>query len=144
MSRLLLHSGVKDSDRSQPLVVHLGVDELEAVVRRVVRDEFQAALEAAGCPEVTDRTEGELEPLLTASQLAEVLNCGVRTLKRWLQEGVAPPPLRTPGSRLRWYRSDVKRWIEQRSEEPRAQIASLGTHPSPTEPGPKTWRRAAD
>ncbi len=131
-------------DHSAELVVQLNVGELVALMRGVVRDEVSAALEASRESTPASGTPDELEQLLTASQLAEVLNCGVRTLKRWLQEGVAPPPLQTPGSRLRWYRDDVKRWIEQRSGDPRARMASMETHPSPTELGPKTWRRAAD
>ena len=128
----------------RPLVVQLEVSELEALVRGVVRDELRSASEEQQALRRDDTDGEELEPLLTASQLADVLNCGVRTLKRWLQEGVAPPPLETPGSRLRWYMPAVKRWIEQRSGESADRDASLETHDTRSTPGPRPWRKAAD
>lgn len=102
---------------SRTLVVQLDVDELEKLVRGVVRDELLALREESEAASASDADGGELEPLLTVSQLAEVLNCGVRTLKRWLQEGVAPPPVETPGCGLRWYRPAVRRWLEERCPE---------------------------
>lgn len=131
-------------ERPAELVVQLNVGELEALVRGVVRDEVTAALEASRESTSRSGTTDELEQLLTASQLADVLNCGVRTLKRWLQEGVAPPPLETPGSRLRWYMPAVKRWIEQRSRESAERDVSLETYDSRSTPGSTRWRKAAD
>ncbi len=128
----------------KPLVVHLDVNELEALVRGVVRDELRSASEERQSIRRDDTDGEELEPLLTASQLADVLNCGVRTLKRWLQEGVAPAPLETPGSRLRWYMPAVKRWIEQRSRESAERDVSLGAYDGRSTPGPTPWRKAAD
>lgn len=99
---------------SRTLVVQLDVAELENLVRGVVRDELLALREESEAASTANADGGELEPLLTASQLAEILNCGVRTLKRWLQEGLAPSPVETPGSGLRWYRPAVRRWLEER------------------------------
>lgn len=104
-----------DSHRLPALVVQLTTAQLEGLIRGVVRDEVAAALEQVQGPTNQTDLQGELEPLLTASQLSKILNCGVRTLKRWLQEGVAPPPLETPGSRLRWQPSAVRRWLRERS-----------------------------
>jgi len=135
---------MKDSDSPRPLVVHLDVSELEALVRGVVRDELLAATEQGQCGGVRNVADPELEPLLTASQLAEVLNCGVRTLKRWLQEGVAPPPAETPGVRLRWYKPAVRRWLEQHcpgvAESPLA--SGKGAHT--TEQPQSRWRKVED
>jgi len=128
----------------RPLVVQLEVGELEALVRGVVRDELRAASEERQTKRCEDTDGEELEPLLTASQLADVLNCGVRTLKRWLQEGVAPPPLETPGSRLRWYMPAVKRWIEQKSRESAGREVSRETDDRRRAAGPTRWRKAAD
>ena len=53
---------------------------------------------------------------LSAVQVAEMLGVGPRTLRRWRHEGRAPRPLR--GSGLpRWRRTDVLRFLEQRSAE---------------------------
>ena len=103
---------MNNCDSPRLLVVHLDVAELEAVARPAFRDELAGATKqscGAGSPSGHD---GELEPLLTASQLTSVLNCSVRTLKTWLQEGAAPPPLETPGSQLRWYKPAAKHWLE--------------------------------
>lgn len=114
------------------------------MVRGVVRDELRAVSELSQSIRLDDTGGEELEPLLTASQLADVLNCGVRTLKRWLQEGVAPPPLETPGSRLRWYMPAVRRWIEQKSRESAEREESFETGDRRTAEGPRRWRKAAD
>ena len=132
------------SNSPPPLVVHLNVNELEALVRGVVRDELLAAAEQRAGSRTPDPTTLELEPLLTASQLADVLNCGVRTLKRWLQEGVAPPPTETPGSRLRWYKPAVRRWLEQHcpgvAESPFARGDGMRAAKQPE----SRWRKVED
>ena len=53
------------------------------------------------------------DKLIGASGLAELLCVDVRTLRRMRHENRAPKPLtRDP---LRWRRSDVDRWIEERA-----------------------------
>jgi len=90
------------TDAARVVLLQLEAEELEALVRDAVRVELEAREKANDVRTRENGQERKLEPLLTASQLAEILNCGVRTLKRWLQEGVAPPPIETPGSKLRW------------------------------------------
>lgn len=135
---------MKESDSPRPLVVHLDVSELEALVRGVVRDELLAAAERRADGGAPDGEAPELEPLLTASQLAEVLNCGVRTLKRWLQEGVAPPPLESPGSRLRWYKPAVRRWLEQHCPGVAESPLSWGNGAHAAEQPQSRWRKVED
>ena len=101
---------MKDIGSRRVVLMELDGEELRTLIRDAVRVELEDSRESSS-PEAE---EPELEALLTTSQLAELLNCSVRTLKRWLQEGVAPPPLRTPGSKLRWYRPAVRSWLEER------------------------------
>ena len=128
---------MKDIGSRRVVLLELDGEEL----RTLIRDAVRAELESSRGSSSPDAEEPELEPLLTASQLAELLNCGVRTLKRWLQEGVAPPPLRTPGSTLRWYRPAVRSWVEERcgtsNSVPRS---DPGTAPAPR----AAWRKVED
>jgi excisionase family DNA binding protein len=70
--------------------------------RGVERD---AAQEAA-------RAEPEL---LAAAEVARLLHCDVRTLRRLRLEGRAPTSIMV-GKRPRWRRSDVEAWIATRKE----------------------------
>ena len=50
--------------------------------------------------------------LMTAHDLAEVLNCSTRTVRRLRDEGQLPPALKI-GAMVRWRRADVERWLEE-------------------------------
>jgi len=54
-----------------------------------------------------------LEPLISAQELAGYLDVPVKTLYAWRYHSAEPPAFRV-GRRLRYRRSDVQRWIEQR------------------------------
>lgn len=127
-----------DSTKRRVLVVQLDIVELEELVRGVIRDELQVLEEQQELPSPTALNGDALEQLLTASQLAKVLNCGVRTLKRWLHEGVLPRPLDIPGAKLRWYRPAIKAWLEKSCD-------GLAAPPSAWARDTKTaWREIED
>ena len=129
---------------AKTLVVQLDTDQLQALVREVIQQELLALRIPPETRATGPAHEDELEPLLTASQLAEVLNCGVRTLKRWLQEGVAPPPAETPGSRLRWYKPAVRRWLEQHCPGVAESPFALGSGAPAAEQPQSRWRKVED
>lgn len=52
------------------------------------------------------------ERLLTARELADMLNVSVRTVWRLRSSAAIPAPVRIRGS-VRWNRDEVQRWIDQ-------------------------------
>lgn len=50
--------------------------------------------------------------MITADQLADILNISTRTLWRLRSQGQLPPAIRLGGS-VRWSRQVVQAWIEQ-------------------------------
>jgi excisionase family DNA binding protein len=60
---------------------------------------------------------GDEEPrLMTAAEVARLLQISTRTLWRLLSCGRIPAPLRFGGN-VRWRQEEVLRWIEQRCPE---------------------------
>lgn len=54
----------------------------------------------------------EKKPLLvTAAEVALMLGVQTRTVNRWHDEEVLPPPVKMPGYR-RWRRRDIEIWVE--------------------------------
>ena len=53
----------------------------------------------------------ESPALLTTRQVADLLNCGERTVWRWSRSGVMPHPVRIGGA-VRFRREEIERWIE--------------------------------
>lgn len=49
---------------------------------------------------------------MTTEEVAELLQVGVRTLKRWRMEGTGPKFAKT-GRQVRYDRADVVRWFER-------------------------------
>lgn len=48
---------------------------------------------------------------LTKTDIAERIKITVRTLDRWIEQGIFPPPDRRPTKRtIRWWLSTVERW----------------------------------
>lgn len=65
----------------------------------------------------TDRGKGRDEvpvelAMLTADEIARVVNCSPRTVHRLADDGVIPQPVRI-GGMLRWRRPDIEGWIER-------------------------------
>jgi len=54
-----------------------------------------------------------LEPLIDVQQLADHLDVPVKTLYAWRYRREGPPAFRV-GRHLRYRRSDIQRWIQQR------------------------------
>jgi len=54
-----------------------------------------------------------LESLIDVQQLADYLDVPVKTLYAWRYRRQGPPAFRV-GRHLRYRRSDIQRWIEQR------------------------------
>jgi len=60
------------------------------------------------------------EPLLvTAAEVAHLLNVSTRTLWRQLSAGLIPPPVRFVGS-VRWRIEEIRNWIAEGCPPPRA------------------------
>ena len=55
----------------------------------------------------------ELEPLLTAQELASYLDVPLKTLYSWRYRGEGPPGFRV-GRHLRYRWTDIRRWLTQR------------------------------
>ena len=49
--------------------------------------------------------------MLTAGEIAELLNCGTRTVWRWADSDILPPAVRI-GRLVRWDAATIERWIE--------------------------------
>jgi excisionase family DNA binding protein len=54
-----------------------------------------------------------LEPLIDVHELADYLDVPVKTLYAWRYRREGPPAFRV-GRHLRYRRSDIRRWIQQR------------------------------
>ena len=54
-----------------------------------------------------------LDPLLSAQQLADYLEVPIATLYAWRYRGEGPPGFRA-GRHLRYRKSDIDRWINDR------------------------------
>lgn len=67
-------------------------------------------------PTKNEAPEGPATPpdLLTTQDMAKLLRCGARTLRRKELAGEIPAPVRT-GRIKRWRRSDIDRWMEERA-----------------------------
>ncbi|MBX9681854.1 MAG: helix-turn-helix domain-containing protein [Gemmataceae bacterium] len=58
-------------------------------------------------------SDGEASPLLiTADEVARLLNLSKRTLWRLLSAGKLPAPVRL-GNAVRWRREEIRQWISQ-------------------------------
>lgn len=55
--------------------------------------------------------------LLTAHQVAQILNISIRTLWRLKSAGQLPETLRV-GNSVRWRNEDLRKWIEQGCQTP--------------------------
>jgi len=49
--------------------------------------------------------------MLTAEEIARLVNCSPRTVHRLADEGVIPQPVRI-GGMLRWRQPEIKQWID--------------------------------
>ena len=70
---------------------------------------------------ICDFPESDAEPLLvTAAELAALLNLSKRTLWRLRSAGDLPKPVKL-GNSVRWVRDEIKKWIEAGCPSPQAQ-----------------------
>lgn len=83
-------------------------------------DETFLGLAVKGLTHMTDKTDRgkyrdkvpvELS-MLTAEEIARLVNCSPRTVHRLADDGVIPQPVRI-GGMLRWRRPDIECWIER-------------------------------
>ena len=59
---------------------------------------------------------GDLDGLLSARRVRELLDCPDRTLRRWIAGGLFPPADLRIGTSLRWRRSTVQGFIQGNTE----------------------------
>jgi excisionase family DNA binding protein len=65
-------------------------------------------------PPITMRDFGS-DYLMTTSDLAAYLGVAVKTIYNWRCRRIGPPAYKPGGSRLRFKRRDVERWLEDES-----------------------------
>lgn len=51
--------------------------------------------------------------------VAQLLNVGIRTIQRWVDEGRLPPPIRHSYKVVRWPCEEIHRFIEELKAQPR-------------------------
>jgi excisionase family DNA binding protein len=64
----------------------------------------------------TDRpsnARSAIEPLLTAPEIARMLQTSVRSIWRYLSAGKLPRPLTIGGRLKRWRRADIEEWLRR-------------------------------
>ena len=100
----------------QIIIPALYPEDVERMVARVLDQRLQA-LEARLVSQLTDlaRPDG-LETrslaMLTEREMAELIGCDPRTIRRLEKSGTIPPAVRIGGSK-RWFRSDIEEWIAE-------------------------------
>ena len=52
--------------------------------------------------------------LLTVKQVAKQLKVGVRTVWRWVSQGIFPEPIRISPQTIRWNPEDIERLLQER------------------------------
>lgn len=66
---------------------------------------------------VTVRAMGQDDELLTARQVAAMLNVSLATFKRIRKAGEGPPSIRVGQRAIRYRRRDVERWLQRRPKK---------------------------
>lgn len=59
-------------------------------------------------------SRGEMDELLTARQVAELLGVSTATVLRWTREDKLPG-FRLPSGAIRYRDADIQRWVEDRA-----------------------------
>ena len=54
--------------------------------------------------------------LVSAAQIAEACSVSVKTIRRWHERGIMPPPKRFGRRLLRWDKNEIENWIQQEGE----------------------------
>ncbi len=67
----------------------------------------------------------DLDPLLSAQQLADYLNVPLATLYAWRHHRQGPPGFRA-GRHLRYRKSDIDQWITEQVQETTAHSYPFG------------------
>lgn len=60
-----------------------------------------------------------LHRLLSAEQIAQLVDAHPSTIFRWTREGHFPKPFSVGGGLTRWRAADYNEWVEQRQAEDR-------------------------
>lgn len=97
-------------------------DKLDRLIASVdgLRADLKKALEliaqSSNCPSDVNanvRKPAPASTLLTRSQMAELLGCDTRSLRRWELGGEIPRSIHI-GKSKRWRRGDIEKWLEGR------------------------------
>lgn len=86
----------------------------EAVIRRIVAEEVQRAVQVALDARAHDGgTRGDVgdDGLMTAEQVAALLQVDRRTLRRMVLLGEVPAPITIGARTIRWRRRTLERWL---------------------------------
>ncbi len=54
--------------------------------------------------------------VLTKKDLCKQLKVSMRTIERWMAEGILPPPLRIGPRSPRWRKAEIEKWMDGRRE----------------------------
>lgn len=55
------------------------------------------------------------DPLLTLREVAGRLRCSVRTVQRYVAQGLLPPPIRLTAQKCLWRESDIQKFLDRHS-----------------------------
>jgi len=55
------------------------------------------------------------DPLLTLREVAGRLRCSIRTVQRYVAQGLLAPPIRLTTQKCLWRESDVQRFLDRRA-----------------------------
>jgi hypothetical protein len=92
-------------------------------------DKRSLDLAAARAASVASPSEFEIEPLYSTAELAEALKVSVEFLESGRHRGYGPRYLKLSPHRIRYRRSDVIAWLEERSHQSTAEYESVGGRP---------------
>jgi DNA-binding transcriptional MerR regulator len=55
------------------------------------------------------------DPLLTPQEVACLLRCSIRTLQRYVAQGLLPPPIRFTSQKCFWRKSVIRAFLRSRA-----------------------------
>lgn len=90
-------------------------EKLALECREAVRSSRTRLADSRDHEQVSPVMAPEPSRFLTQKALAALLDCDVRTLRRWAHEGLVPPPILIGHGAPRWERHVIDAWLEAKA-----------------------------
>lgn len=90
-------------------------EQLASACREAVRSSETRLADSREHEQVSREMAPEPRRYLTAEALASRLDCDVRTLRRWVHEGLVPDPIVIGVSAKRWDPDVIDAWLEAKA-----------------------------